>query len=714
MKQCILLVRVLLPLFFISHAYGFNTTNLQKAVIDSIQILQSNAKENKNVDMSIAVQFTDEALVLAKSIQHDSLILRIENTKALYLLLAADYVSSKNIIERLIPQYQDQGRMYHVGILHNRLANIDLRLGEFDTAEMHARNALQLFEPTNNKQRGISHIYLGEIYRHKLNYEKAFANIQMAIELMEEVNTAQYLNMALTELGRLQIDIEDFEEAKKTFLKTLELDVDNEHFLILPNLSLGQIALTQGDLPQSKTYLIRAKGLINTVGNSSWLATTYLYQSKIALKEKQINLAGHFANLAMKQAEKLDSKRVFHEAAILNGQILLEYKNYSDCISELKATYDYAVSTDDHELWYQASELLSYSYAELGDPTQALFYQTEFHQKKEYFQNTQNAIFIKGLTTKYNINKAKEIELLEKKQFISGQKTRFNFLLLIGIFLTLLSYSLSNQKRQKSKMITDLESKNSELLTAENKLDNLNTKLSNKNIELESYIKTNLQLENFAHIASHDLKAPLRAQASFIQLLAKNTSLNYSEKEQKYLTYISRANSEMQSLIEDMIEYSSIKSDDYSFETVNPKQLIQEAEYINRDIIIREKAKVIINEVPETIHADKYKLSIVFRNLLLNSLQYKQQNVSPVIEFGGEKMSDRSVFWIKDNGAGINPKFKQDIFTVFKRFTTQSEVRGNGLGLAMVKEVVERHNGKVWIHSEKQEGTTFYFSIADN
>ena len=77
-------------------------------------------------------------------------------------------------------------------------------------------------------------------------------------------------------------------------------------------------------------------------------------------------------------------------------------------------------------------------------------------------------------------------------------------------------------------------------------------------------------------------------------------------------------------------------------------------------------------------------------------------------------MSDRSVFWIKDNGAGINPKFKQDVFTVFKRFTNQSEVRGNGLGLAMVKEVVEKHNGKVWIQSERQEGTTFYFSIADN
>ena len=189
---------------------------------------------------------------------------------------------------------------------------------------------------------------------------------------------------------------------------------------------------------------------------------------------------------------------------------------------------------------------------------------------------------------------------------------------------------------------------------------------------------------------------------------------NYSEKEQKYLTYISRANSEMQSLIEDMIEYSFIKTDDYSFETVNPKQLIQEAEYVNRDIILREKAKVIINKVPESIQADKYKLSIVFRNLLLNSLQYKQQNVTPVIEFGGEKMSDRSVFWIKDNGAGINPKFKQDVFTVFKRFTNQSEVRGNGLGLAMVKEVVEKHNGKVWIQSERQEGTTFYFSIADN
>jgi len=713
MKPCILWAWVLLPILSVQ-AIGSNTHNLNNTIVDSIEILQKNAKNSKSVDMSKAIHILDEALLLAKSINHDSLTLRVENTKALYLLLAADYGQARSIIERLIPQYEELGDLHLTAVLHNRLANIDIRLGKFERAKLHATTALKLFPPRYKKQKGISYIFLGEIYRHQLLYEKAFKHIEYAIELMEEINNDQYINMALTELGRLQLDIEDYDEAKKTFLKTLELDVKNKQFLILPNLCLGKIEFIQNNLDKSKSYLIKTKQLIQTAGDSSWLATTFLYQGKIALKEMQTNLAGHFATLALKEAKKLERVRVYHEAAILNGHVCVIDKNNSKCISEIMPTYEYAVSKEDHELWYQAADLLATSHTELDDLNQALHYHTVYQKQKEHFQSNQNAIFVKGLTTKYNINKVKAIEILEKEQFISAQKNRFNFLLLIGIFLSILSYNLSRQKKQKTEMILGLESKNLDLRTAENKLDNLNAKLSEKNIELESYIETNLQLENFAHIASHDLKAPLRDQASFIQLLEKDTLHRLSEKEKRYLNYVSKANTAMQSLIEDMIEYSHVKSDDYSFEAVNPKQLIKEAEYINRDIIIQENAKVIINEVPESIQADKIKLTLVFRNLLLNSLQYRQQNVTPVIEFGGVKMPDHSVFWIKDNGSGINPKFKKDVFTVFKRLRTQSEVPGNGLGLAMVKEVIQKHNGKVWMQSEKQQGTIFYFSIADN
>jgi light-regulated signal transduction histidine kinase (bacteriophytochrome) len=115
--------------------------------------------------------------------------------------------------------------------------------------------------------------------------------------------------------------------------------------------------------------------------------------------------------------------------------------------------------------------------------------------------------------------------------------------------------------------------------------------------------------------------------------------------------------------------------------------------------------------MPSSVKTDKYKLVLAFRNLIRNSLLYKKENTPPTINIGGETRDNQTVFWVKDNGRGIAQTHIDQVFSLFKRLTNNKEVRGNGLGLTMVKEVIDKHKGKIWIESEIDKGTTVYFSI---
>lgn len=695
--------------------YGYNSTDakfdVDPTVLKEVKTLHSKALKARDRNVDEALELVENALELANSIKHDSLIQRIENSKALCLLMAAEYKEARVIIERLIPLYESQNRHHQVGVLRNRLANIDIKLGNFERAKENATFAIQKFEPNKYKQLGISNVYLGEIYRNTLDYEKAFEHIQTSVEFQESSGDNLFINMALTELGRLQWDVEDYEGASKTLERAISLNIENDQFLILPNLYLGKIEYIQNNYFLSKSYIQKAKTLIDNTGNTGHLAECNLYLGKIALLQQDYAKAESYSTISKSQAQALTSLRQINEANILEGQIAFEQNNFSQCITLSEKTYAFAETENDMELRYLAAELLSKCYSKLNNPTEAFKYQSIFQKSKESFDKNKNAIFIKGLTTQYNLEKTKAVELFEKEQLISKHKSRVRDLLILGLTLGLISLFLFDLQRQKTKLIKQLEEKNHALLNADLKLEDLNKQLLDKNNNLTSYIDNKLQLENFTHIASNDLKAPLREQASFIQFLENETALKLSKSEQNYINYISRSNADMQSLIDDMIEYSYLKSTEYTYSEIDPLRIIKEAEYINRDIIIKEKATLVINEVPKSLIADKYKLVLVFRNLIRNSLLYKKENTQPHIEIGGELKKGKAVFWVKDNGKGISQKYIDQVFTLFKRLTNNQKAPGNGLGLAMVKEVVQKHNGNVWIESEIDQGTTIFFSI---
>lgn len=222
--------------------------------------------------------------------------------------------------------------------------------------------------------------------------------------------------------------------------------------------------------------------------------------------------------------------------------------------------------------------------------------------------------------------------------------------------------------------------------------------------------RKNEELQNFASIASHDLKEPLRMVSSFMSLLKQKYASNLDEKGLKFIQLAVDGAKRMGSLIDDILEYSSVGSEETPFEPVCMNTLMIEIQIYFSGVITEKNATISWINLPE-VCGQRTGLKLLFQNLIGNALKYHQTNVPPNVSIEYEDQGVNYRFAISDNGIGIEEKHLNTIFTLFKRLHTKQEYPGTGLGLATCKKIVEFHKGKIWVESRSGEGSTFYFIL---
>jgi len=235
--------------------------------------------------------------------------------------------------------------------------------------------------------------------------------------------------------------------------------------------------------------------------------------------------------------------------------------------------------------------------------------------------------------------------------------------------------------------------------------------LNAKNEELKVYIESNLQLENFAYIASHDLKAPIRSVISFAQLLKNNVGQTLEEKNARFLDIIISASTNMQVLIDDLLSYSRINTQAIEFEEVDMQKLLKHLLIEINQSIADVNGIVNIIALPEKLVADASRLRQIFQNLIMNAMKFYKEGDTPLVEINSKEEHDRFVFSVKDHGIGIEPQYLREIFMMFKKLHSENKYKGTGIGLSICKKIVEQHNGDIWVESTLGEGATFYFSV---
>ncbi len=231
---------------------------------------------------------------------------------------------------------------------------------------------------------------------------------------------------------------------------------------------------------------------------------------------------------------------------------------------------------------------------------------------------------------------------------------------------------------------------------------------------LEKLIRSNEELQQFAYVASHDLQEPLRMISSFLQLFKSRYINSLNKEATEFVNFAIDGSVRLQQMVNDLLSYSRINTRPGKFEPVNMNNLISKV-IDNLKLAIRDKkACIYFNELPEEIICDEGQMFQLFLNLISNALKFSKNDVRPEILISTDENNAEYIFKVKDNGIGIDNQFKERIFKIFQRLHTRDEFPGNGIGLAICRRIVQRHNGWITFESELNEGTTFIFSISKN
>lgn len=241
----------------------------------------------------------------------------------------------------------------------------------------------------------------------------------------------------------------------------------------------------------------------------------------------------------------------------------------------------------------------------------------------------------------------------------------------------------------------------------EQALERANQALSERAEELS---KSNAELERFAFIASHDLQEPLRMVSSFLQLVEKRYKDKLDESGKQYIQFAVSGSERMKKLISDLLEYSRIDSSPVEMVEVDMNQVLNEVCTNLQESVLESGAAIEKIELPVIPKGNYSGLVQLLQNLIGNAIKYRG-NHPPVIRIGCREEKSHWQFSVSDNGIGIESDYFEKIFIIFQRLHNMSEYSGTGIGLAICKKITEQHGGKIWVYSEENKGSTFYFTI---
>ena len=237
---------------------------------------------------------------------------------------------------------------------------------------------------------------------------------------------------------------------------------------------------------------------------------------------------------------------------------------------------------------------------------------------------------------------------------------------------------------------------------------NLERTVKERTAELE---RSNQELEQYAYVASHDLQEPLRMVASYAELLAKHYQGELDEKADIFLGYIVDGAGRMQELINDLLALSRVGTRGKPPQPTDCNEVVSQVLQNLGKSIDASGVEIVTADLP-TVMVDRTQLRQVFQNLIANAIKFRSED-SPRVELTTQRDSGNWEICVADNGIGIDRSHHERIFTIFQRLHARDKYEGSGIGLALVKKIVERHGGRVQLESEAGQGAHFSFTLPD-
>ncbi|MGB7415231.1 MAG: ATP-binding protein, partial [Thermosynechococcaceae cyanobacterium] len=226
---------------------------------------------------------------------------------------------------------------------------------------------------------------------------------------------------------------------------------------------------------------------------------------------------------------------------------------------------------------------------------------------------------------------------------------------------------------------------------------------------VDALTRSNRDLEQFAYVASHDLREPLRKVKSFSELLLQGYQDQLDSTAQQYINFMTSGVDRMEALIQDLLTYSRLSQDTNTLIAVDLNMALESVLH-DLELLIGEHQVTITHTDLPTVTANATAMQQLFLNLISNAIKFRS-DTPPTIHITAQRRQQEWLFSVQDNGIGIKPKFKDRIFVIFQRLHSRTQYPGTGIGLALCRRIVENLGGRIWVESDAEQGSTFYFTL---
>lgn len=453
---------------------------------------------------------------------------------------------------------------------------------------------------------------------------------------------------------------------------------------------LASARMREGDLQGAERDIISLMPLQDELGDMESKIETLLTWSELKIIKSEYTAARDYAFAAYEIAKERDFVRNQKQALTRMAQAyqgLGKLDSAANCAKEAIAVQQ---PGQIYSLNQEAISLLTRIYAQQEKFDTAYHYAQRELALERLNRNEAKQRITADLEAKYH-NEQVQAEIKRLSIERRRQQDSIYGLLALVLLILLVLGAMIYQYRQKV----------------------LATKALNEtNAELERYIQSNLQLENFAHLASHDLREPMRNIVSFSQLLERSAVDKLDEREQEFLSFIVQGTERIDGLVKDLLAYSTVSNAPLDLEAVDLAKVIANVKDDLRQAIQESQAEIEVAALPVLPQADRSRLYQLFQNLLSNAIRYRRPGVAPQISICVEDQGNHYFFRLSDNGIGIDPHYYEHIFLLFKSLENKSVRNNSGIGLATAKRVVEDHRGKIWVEPNTPHGSAFCFTLA--
>lgn len=611
----------------------------------------------RRVSVNKMIDFAEQAITLANDIDYNAgLAVALKNMGIGQYKAGSRPDTTSSYYKKAINVAKEVGDHYTQAASLNNLGLLANTQGNYKNGAQYLQEALAVFdEHVRDKKRiGLRCLILanlGNSYFELGDFERSFEFQTQSIDLARENQIRFIPSQYLDDLARSAASMGNYQLAETYYKESLVLQADMGDYQssIHTYIHFMEMKMAQGAYEEAEEL---GKESVNIAIDREFpilVAGGLNKLSEVARIRGEVDKAIVLADSALRVSQAIFNIRHERTASYHLAQALAQKKDYANAFSKML-------------LYHRLNDSIVREEAKtITEEVQAQYQNRLFEQK---------------------------VQILEAKQVAQ----RNSIQLLIGlIIMTIILLAVITSYLLRRNQVSQI--------------------IRNKNAVLEKYIAYNLQLENFAYIASHDLKSPLRNVVSFSQLLARRIKDKVTEEERDYLNFIIAGTKEMSSLIDDLLNYSLVQREQLNVTDIQVKQLIERVVMRNQPLIKEAGAQIDTHVKEVTLKGDAIKLNQLLQNLFTNALKFQQAGKVPKVTINFEEGDDYYRFEIRDNGIGIDPQYFEKIFMVFKRLHTKKDYEGTGIGLAICKKIIEQHGGHIWVESSLGDGASFFFTL---